>query len=158
MPEDSFDPSAGPGLLYGQALVCAQSRIASPFADVGLLAGGVVAAVGELGWFLEGMAARRDVALSTPVAEPEDQTVEFLVALTYSGYPAQIVAEYPHWNTTSLGELGRRPGAQPYPGVRDRWTTDAFRSYVGDLQTSVDRRSRPPSASRTARLRTPSSG
>jgi hypothetical protein len=50
--------------LFAQALVRAQSRIAAtaPFADVGLLAGGVVATVGELGWFEE-MAARRGLSL-----------------------------------------------------------------------------------------------
>jgi formylaminopyrimidine deformylase / aminopyrimidine aminohydrolase len=58
LPEDCFDRWLA--YLYAQALVRAQSRIAAaaPFADVGLLAGGVVATVGELGWFEE-MAARR---------------------------------------------------------------------------------------------------
>jgi hypothetical protein len=32
-----------------------------------------------------------------------------------------------------------RPGAQPYREFVNRWTTDGFRSYVGDLQSSVDR-------------------
>jgi thiaminase len=31
------------------------------------------------------------------------------------------------------------PGAQPYRDFVNRWTTDGFRSYVGDLQSSVDR-------------------
>ena len=30
-------------------------------------------------------------------------------------------------------------GAYPYRGFVNRWTTDGFRSYVGDLQSSVDR-------------------
>ena len=34
---------------------------------------------------------------------------------------------------------GARPGAQPYREFVMRWTTDGFRSYVGDLQTCVDR-------------------
>jgi hypothetical protein len=40
------------------AWTLADLAAAAPFADVGLLAGGVVATVGELGWFEE-MAARR---------------------------------------------------------------------------------------------------
>ena len=44
VPEDSFDRWLVQDYLYAQALVRAQSRIAAaaPFADVGLLAGGVV--------------------------------------------------------------------------------------------------------------------
>jgi thiaminase len=30
-------------------------------------------------------------------------------------------------------------GAQPYREFVERWTTDGFRSYVGDLQAAVDR-------------------
>jgi hypothetical protein len=68
VPEDSFDRWLAQDYLYAQVLVRAQSRIAAgaPFADVGLLAGGVVATVGELGWFEE-MAARRGVPLDVPM-------------------------------------------------------------------------------------------
>ena len=34
---------------------------------------------------------------------------------------------------------GAPAGAQPYREFVMRWTTDGFRSYVGDLQTCVDR-------------------
>jgi thiaminase len=38
------------------------------------------------------------------------------------------------------GELGRRaPGCAALPEFVNRWTTDDFRSYVGDLQRCVDR-------------------
>src|ERR1700694_2771992 len=64
LPEHSFDRWLAQHYLFAQALVRAQSRIAAtaPLADVALLAGGVVATVGELGWFEE-MAARRRLAL-----------------------------------------------------------------------------------------------
>ena len=67
LPEESFDRWLAQDYRYAQALVRAQSRIAAaaPFADVGLLAGGVVATVGELGWY-EQMAARRAAWSSTP--------------------------------------------------------------------------------------------
>ena len=63
LPEHSFDRWLAQDYLFARALVRAQSRIAgaAPFAEVGLLAGGVVTAVGELGWFEE-MAARRALA------------------------------------------------------------------------------------------------
>jgi thiaminase len=61
---DSFDRWPAHDYLFAQALVRAESRIAAgaPFADIGLLARGVVAIVGELGWFEE-MAARCGVSL-----------------------------------------------------------------------------------------------
>jgi formylaminopyrimidine deformylase / aminopyrimidine aminohydrolase len=50
VPADAFDRWLAQDYLFARALVRAQSRIAAaaPFVDVGLLAEGVVAAVGEL--------------------------------------------------------------------------------------------------------------
>ena len=140
VPEDSFDRWLAQDYLYAQALVRAQSRIAAaaPFADVGLLAGGVVATVGELGWFEE-MAARRNVALDAPMHPTNRAYCDFQLALTYSGYPAQITAIWALERTYLDGWQGARPGAQPYREFVKRWTTDGFRSYVGDLQAAVDR-------------------
>jgi formylaminopyrimidine deformylase / aminopyrimidine aminohydrolase len=140
VPEDSFDRWLAQDYLFAQALVRAQSRIAAaaPFADVGLLAGGVVATVGELGWFEE-MAARRGVALDAPMHAANRAYCDFLLALTYSAYPAQITAIWALERTYLESWEGARPGAEPYREFVERWTTDAFRSYVGDLQTVVDR-------------------
>ena len=93
VPEDCFDRWLAQDYLFAQVLVRAQSRIAAaaPFADVGLLAGGVVATVGELGWF-EQMAARRGVVLDAPMHPATRAYCDFLLALTYCGYPAQITA------------------------------------------------------------------
>ena len=140
MPEDSFDRWLAQDYLYAQALVRAESRIAAaaPFADVGLLAGGVVATVGELGWFEE-MAARRGVALDVAMHPTTRAYCDFLLALTYSAYPAQITAIWALERTYLESWEGARPGAEPYREFVERWTTDAFRSYVGDLQAAVDR-------------------
>ena len=54
-------------------------------------------------------------------------------------YPAQITAIWALERTYLESSEGARPGAQPYREFVERWTTDAFRSYVGDLQTAVDR-------------------
>ena len=64
---------------------------------------------------------------------------DFLLALTYSAYPAQITAIWALERTYLESWEGARPGAEPYREFVERWTTDAFRSYVGDLQTVVDR-------------------
>jgi formylaminopyrimidine deformylase / aminopyrimidine aminohydrolase len=140
VPEDSFDRWLAQDYLFAQALVRAQSRIAAaaPLADVGLLAGGVVATVGELGWFEE-MAARRGVALDAPIAPATRAYCDFLLAVTYAAYPAQITAIWALERTYLESWEGARPGAQPYREFVERWTTDAFRSYVGDLQAAVDR-------------------
>lgn len=55
---------------------------------------------------------------------------------------------------------GRRPRCSALPGLREQVDYQGgFRSYVGDLQTSVDRQlEAPPSASRREKLRTPSRG
>jgi formylaminopyrimidine deformylase / aminopyrimidine aminohydrolase len=140
VPADSFDRWLAQDYLFAQALVRAQSRIAAaaPFADVGLLAGGVVAIVGELGWFEE-MAARRGLALDAPMHPTTRAYCDFLLALPYSAYPAQITAIWALERTYLESWDGARPGAQPYRDFVERWTTDAFRSYVGDLQAAVDR-------------------
>jgi formylaminopyrimidine deformylase / aminopyrimidine aminohydrolase len=140
LPADSFDRWLAQDHLFAQTLVRAQSLIAAtaPFTDIGLLAGGVVATVGELGWFEE-MAARRGVVLDVPMHPATRAYCDFLLALTYCGYPAQITAIWAPERTYLESWQGARPGAQPYQEFVTRWTTDGFRSYVGDLQTSVGR-------------------
>jgi formylaminopyrimidine deformylase / aminopyrimidine aminohydrolase len=145
VPEDSFDRWLAQDYLYAQALMRAESRIAAaaPFADVGLLAGGVVATVGELGWFEE-MAARRGVALDVAMHPTTRAYCDFLLGLTYAVYPAQITAIWALERTYLESWEGARPGAQPYREFVERWTTDGFRSYVGDLQAAVDRQVEAP--------------
>ncbi len=140
LPAGCFDRWLAQDYRFAQGLVRAQSRIAAgaPFADVGLLAGGVVATVGELGWFEE-VAARRGVALDAPMHPANRAYCDFLLALTFSAYPAQITAIWALERTYLESWEGARPGAQPYREFVERWTTDGFRSYVGDLQAAVDR-------------------
>jgi thiaminase len=137
---DSFDRWLAQDNLFAQALVRAQSRIAAgaPLADVGLLAGGVVATAGELGWFEE-MAARRGVALDVAMHPTTRAYCDFLLALAYAAYPAQITAIWALERAYLEGWEAARPGAQPYREFVERWTTDTFRSYVDDLQAAVDR-------------------
>ena len=147
VPADSFDRWLAQDYLYAQALVRAQSRIAAgaPFTDIGLLAGGVFVTVGELGWFEE-MAARRGVAPDAPMHPTTRAYCDFLLALTYGAYPAQITAIWALERTYLESWESARPGAQPYRPFVERWTTDAFRSYVGELQAAVDRQLEAPVA------------
>ena len=140
VPADSLDRWLAQDYLFAQALVRAQSRIAAgaPFVDVGLLAGGVVATVGELGGFEE-VAARRGLALDDAVHPTNRAYCDFLLALSSAAYPAQITAIWALERTYLESWEGARPGARPYREFVERWTTDEFRSYVGDLQAAVDR-------------------
>jgi formylaminopyrimidine deformylase / aminopyrimidine aminohydrolase len=145
VPADSFDRWLAQDYLFAQALVRAQSRVAAaaPIADIGLLAGGVVATVGELRWF-EDMAARRGLALDTPIHPTTRAYCDFLLALTYAVYPAQITGIWALERTYLESWEGARPGAPPYREFVERWTNVAFRSYVGDLQAAVDRQVEAP--------------
>jgi formylaminopyrimidine deformylase / aminopyrimidine aminohydrolase len=145
VPADSFDRWLAQDYRFAQALVRAQSRIAgaAPFADVGLLAGGVVATVGELGWFEE-MAARRGLALDAAMHPTTRAYCDFLLALPYSAYPAQITAIWALERVYLESWEGARPGAQPYREFVERWTTNEFRSYVGNLEAAVDRQLEAP--------------
>ena len=98
----------------------------------------MVATVGELGWFEE-MAARRGLALDAPMHPTTRAYCDFLLAVTYSGYPAQITTIWALERTYLDSWDSARPGAHPYREFVNRWTTDGFRSYVGDLQSFVDR-------------------
>ena len=98
----------------------------------------MVATVGELVWFEE-MAARRGVALDVAMHPTTRAYCDFLLGLTYSAYPAQVTAIWALERTYLEGWEGARPGAEPYREFVERWTTDQFRSYVGDLRAAVDR-------------------
>ena len=74
---------------------------------------------------------------------------DFLLALTYSGYPAQITAIWALERSYLESWDSARPGAHPYREFVNRWTTDGFRSYVGDLQSSVDRQLEAPKGPRS---------
>jgi thiaminase len=85
------------------------------------------------------MAARRGLALDAPMNPANRAYCDFLLALTYSAYPAQITAIWALERTYLESWERARPGARPYREFVERWTTDEFRSYVGDLQAAVDR-------------------
>ena len=85
------------------------------------------------------MAARRGLALDAAKHPTTRAYCDFLLAVTYSGYPAQITAIWALERSYLESWDSARPGAHPYREFVNRWTTDGFRSYVGDLQSSVDR-------------------
>ena len=57
-----------------------------------------------------------------------------IAAVTYSGYPAQITAIWALERSYLESWDSARAGAHAYREFVNGWTTDGFRSYVGDLQ------------------------
>jgi thiaminase/transcriptional activator TenA len=80
----------------------------------------VVATVGELGWFEE-MAARRGLALDAAKHPTTRAYCDFLLAVTYSGYPAQITAIWALERSYLESWDSARPGAHPYREFVKRW-------------------------------------
>ena len=159
VPENCFDRWLAQDYLYAQALMRAQSRIAAaaPLADVGLLAGGVVNTVGELSWF-EQMAARRGVVLDAPLHPTTRAYCDFLLALTSSGYPAQITAIWALERTYLESWDGARPGAQPYPSSSTGGPPTTSGPTSATSNVALIASLRPASTTRPERLSTPSSG
>ena len=140
LPEHSFDRWLAQDYLFAQALVRAQSRIAAtaPSPTSASSRAAWSPPLASLGWFAE-MAAGRGVVLDATMHPATGAYCDFLLALTYSSYPTQITAIWALERTYLESWDSARPGAQPYRDFVNRWTTDGFRSYVGDLQSSVDR-------------------
>ena len=140
LPEHSVDRWLAQDYLFARALVRAQSRIAAtaPSPTSASSRAAWSPPLGSLGWFEE-MAAGRGLALDAAMHPATRAYCDFLLALTYSSYPTQITAIWALERTYLESWDSARPGAQPYRDFVNRWTTDGFRSYVGDLQSSVDR-------------------
>ena len=145
VPADSFDRWLAQDYRFAQALVRAESRIAagapSPTSacSPGAWSPSLGSSAGLRMWRL-GAAWP-----STPRRIRRiGRTANFLLALTYAAYPAQITAIWALERTYLESWEGARPGAQPYREFVERWTTDEFRSYVGDLQAAVDRQLEAP--------------
>ncbi len=140
VPADSFDRWLAQDYLFAQALVRAQSRIAaaapSPTSasSPGAWSPPLGSSAGLRRWRL-GAAWPS----TSPCIRRIGRTATSCWRLTYSAYPAQITAIWALERTYLESWEGARPGAQPYREFVERWTTDDFRSYVGDLQAAVDR-------------------
>lgn len=121
------------GLLPFQARCLAQA----PRRDQPVLARGVVALVEELGWF-EDQAARRGLDLRVPLHPVCRAYVNFLWALSFGPYVAQLVALWALERIYLEAWTGARPGAEPYREFVARWTHPDFQRYVDGLEEAAD--------------------
>lgn len=123
---------------FVQGLVRAQARVtaAAPRADWDVLAGGVVSLVRELGWFEE-QAVEQAIALDAPVHPICQAYCDFLLALTYAPYAAQITGIWAVERSYLEAWRSARPGGAPFRRFVEHWTSPEFERYVLRLEQAA---------------------
>jgi thiaminase/transcriptional activator TenA len=138
--DGAFDRWLAQDHLFVAALVRAQAGIlaAAPRADMGVLAGGLVALVDELDWF-EQVAERRDAVLDAVPLPAARDYVAFLMGLPTQPYVVAAVALWAVERAYLEAWRSAAPGAPPFRELVEHWTVPEFAAYVDGLQANADR-------------------
>ncbi len=125
---------------FGAALTRVEARYlaAAPREDLGLLAAGVQAMVAELDWF-EQKAAERELHLGAPLHATARAYIDYLYALCDRPYSVQITALWALERAYLDAWRGARPGAEAFREFVERWTNEAFATYVAALEAATSR-------------------
>ncbi len=125
---------------FGAALTRVEARYlaAAPREDLGLLAAGVQAMVAELDWF-EQKAAERELHLGAPLHATARAYIGYLYALCDQPYSVQLTALWALERAYLDAWRGARPGAEAFREFVERWTNDAFATYVAALEAATSR-------------------
>ncbi len=125
---------------FGAALTRVEARYlaAAPREDLGLLAAGVQAMVAELDWF-EQKAAERELHLGAPLHATARAYIDYLYALCDRPYSVQLTALWALERAYLDAWRGARPGAEAFREFVERWTNDAFATYVAALEAATSR-------------------
>ncbi len=115
-----------------RALACA------PREDLELLVGGIQAMVAELDWF-ESKASERAIDLDLPLHRAARAYIDYLCALADEPYSVQLTALWALERAYLEGWRTARPGAPAFREFVERWTSDAFATYVGALEAAANR-------------------
>jgi len=115
-----------------RALACA------PREDLELLVGGIQAMVAELDWF-ESKASERAIDLDLPLHPTVRAYIDYLRALADEPYSVQLTALWALERAYLEGWRTARPGAPAFREFVERWTSDAFATYVGALEAAANR-------------------
>ncbi len=115
-----------------RALACA------PREDLELLVGGIQAMVAELDWF-ESKASERAIDLDLPLHRTARAYIDYLRALADEPYSVQLTALWALERAYLEGWRTARPGAPAFREFVERWTSDAFATYVGALEAAANR-------------------
>ncbi len=139
LPEPAFATWLVQDYHFVRGLLPFQARLLAlaPRRDQAVLARGLLSLVDELGWF-EDQAARRHLDLQGPVHPVCRNYVNFLWALSFGPYAAQLVALWTLERVYLEAWNEARPGAEPYREFVAHWTHPAFARYVQELEAAVD--------------------
>jgi len=114
------------------ALACA------PREDLELLVGGIQAMVAELDWF-ESKASERAIDLDVSLHPTARAYIDYLSALADEPYAVQLTALWALELAYLEGWRTARPGAPAFREFVERWTSDAFATYVDALEAAANR-------------------
>lgn len=125
---------------FAAALTRVEARYlaGAPREDLALLAAGVQAMVAELDWF-EQKAAERELHLDAPLHATARAYIDYLYALCDRPYSVQITALWALERAYLDAWRGVRPGAEAFREFVERWTNDAFATYVAALEAATSR-------------------
>ncbi len=125
---------------FGAALTRVEARYlaAAPREDLALLSAGVQAMVAELDWF-EQKAAERELHLGAPLHATARAYIGYLYALCDQPYSVQLTALWALERAYLDAWRGARPGAEAFREFVERWTNDAFATYVAALEAATSR-------------------
>ncbi len=125
---------------FGAALTRVEARYlaGAPREDLALLAAGVQAMILELDWF-EQKAAERELHLGAPLHATARAYIGYLYALCDQPYSVQLTALWALERAYLDAWRGARPGAEAFREFVERWTNDAFATYVAALEAATSR-------------------
>ncbi len=125
---------------FAVALICTEARAlaCAPREDLELLVGGIQAMVAELDWF-ESKASERAIDLDLPLHRTARAYIDYLCALADEPYSVQLIALWALERAYLEGWRTARPGAPAFREFVERWTSDAFATYVGALEAAANR-------------------
>lgn len=121
-------------LLDSQCLILMKA----PRADQSLLIGGLIALEDELSWF-EANAGVFNIDLSVAVLPTNQAYRDFLLALQYKSYAAQITCLWALERVYYDAWSSALPCQPKYQEFVERWSTAGFKAYVDALEASVNK-------------------
>ena len=138
-PERAFESWLAQDYLFVSDLLVFQARLLArtPRPAQAVVAGGLVAAEAELGWFEE-KAAERRINRETPRHPATDAYRDLMVALEGEPYPVAITALWAIEQMYLAAWQGAAPGHPDYREFVEHWTTEEFVGYVAGLKEAAD--------------------
>lgn len=138
LPREAFDLWLAQDYLFVCDLLTSQARILAraPRRDRGVLAGGLVAAEAELGWFEE-KASERGLDLGASRLPATESYRLLMSSMEEAPYPAAITGVW----TIERAYLEAWRSASPpaaYAEFVEHWTTPEFEEYVTSLERAAD--------------------